>query len=126
MEKTNVEATTKVAPKGDSRRRVSKAVRLWVMNRSWSKDRTHIEMCGVIESIERCVYIIEGKPGCWVRYSNRYYPLHTVEEFSGLIEMSKNENFNFFNNEIKNFDEDSFKQTNYAPFIYWDEADQVV
>lgn len=122
MKGTTNEATLKVIPKGDNRWRVSKAVKLWVLNRSWSKDKTHVEACGVIESIERSVYRIEGKSGHWVRYSNRYHPLHTAEEFSELLAKAKKKNFEFFNNEISRYDLDSFEQTEHAPFIYWDEA----
>ena len=111
----------KVTPEGDNRSRVNTAVKLWVLNRGWSKDKTYVESCGVIESIERIVYLIEGKSGRWVRYSNHYYPLHTAEEFSELLAKAKKKIFYFFNNVIGKDDVAAVDQTAQAPFIYWDE-----
>ncbi len=113
---------SKVTPKKDGRLRVSRSERLWVINRGRSKDQTHIESFGAIESIERSVYRIEGRSGEWVRYDNRYYPLHSAQEFSALLADAKKKNIYFFNNEVKNFDFDASIQTEPAPFIFWDEG----
>lgn len=114
--------TSKVPPKKDGRWRVSRSERLWVVRRSWSKDKTHIETCGAIESIERSVYQIEGRSGEWVRYDNRYYPLHSAQEFSDLLAGAKKKKLYFFNNETRRHDLDAFAQTEPAPFIFWDEV----
>jgi hypothetical protein len=112
---------SKVTPKNDGRWRVSRSERLWVLSRSWSKDKMRIETCGAIESIERSVYRIEGRSGEWVRYDSRYHPLHSAQEFSDLLADAKKKKFNFFNNEIRRFDLDAFVQTEPAPFIFLDE-----
>lgn len=110
----------KVTPKADNRWRVSKAVKLWVVNRGWSKDKTHLEVCGVLESVERSVYMFEGRNGQWVRYSNCYYPLHTAKEFSEFLVNAKKDKCEFWNNEIAPFG-NAIKDTEPAPFIYCDE-----
>lgn len=113
-------ADTKVTPKKDGRWRESRSERLWVINRSWNKTKTHIEVCGAIESIERSVYRVEGKTGEWVRYDNRYFPLHSVQEFSDLLANARAGKFYFFNNEV-GVRGKPVADTQVAPFIYADE-----
>lgn len=112
----------KIKPKSDGRWRVNRSERLWIITRRWSKEKTHIESLGALESIQRSVYRIEGKNGEWVRYDNRYHPLHSAKELSDLLIYAKNNNVYFFNNEIRNFDLDAFSQTEPAPYIFCDEA----
>ena len=52
-----------VTPLGDIRWRVHSSVRLWIINRVLSKDKTCIEIYGVLESIERIVYQISQRSG---------------------------------------------------------------
>lgn len=113
-------ADTKVNPKKDGRWRVTRSERLWVINRSWNSAKTHIEVCGAIESIERSVYQIDGRVGEWVRYDNRYFPLHSAQEFSELLANASAGKFHFFNNEagVRGKPE---TDTQVAPFIYADE-----
>lgn len=114
--------STKVIPSGDGRWwwRVNKSITLWVVNRSWSKDKTRVEVCGVIESIERTVYRIRGKNGEWVQYYGHYHPLHTVEEFSEILTDAKNGKYQFFNNALRGHGEGA-THTEPALFIYSDE-----
>lgn len=102
--------------------RANETAKLWVLNRSWSEDKTQIEVCGVIESIERTIYKIEGKNGSWVRYLDHYYPLHTDKEFSELIEAARKKKLTFFNNEITRYDVEAYEQTEFSVFIYNDET----
>lgn len=122
MTEKNIGVLLKVFPKTDKRLRSTKTAKLWVINHCWSKDKSHNEVCGVIESIERTIYKLKGKNGHWVRYLNRYYPIHTAEEFSKLLANVEKKKIDFFNNEIQRYDIDSFLQTESAPFICWDEA----
>lgn len=115
------EPLLKVTPKGDDRYRVSSPVKLWVVNRSWSKDKTRVEVCGVVESIERSVYRIEGRHGQWVRYSNHYHPLYTAQEFSELLANARAGKYEFFNNDLGGRGE-ATTHTEPAPFIYYDES----
>lgn len=126
MAEKNIGVLLKVFPKADKRLRSTKTAKLWVINRSWSNDKTHIEVCGVIESIERTIYKLKGKNGHWVRYSNRYYPMHTAEEFSKLLANVEKKKIDFFNNEIRRYDIDSFSQTESALFICCDEAGPII
>ena len=118
----------KLTPKGDNRYRVCGAVNLWVLTRSWAEDKTVIEVCGVIESIRRSVYLLEGRLGQWVRYSNYYHLLHTPEEFVGLLASAKKRKHHFFNNELGwtnelelDWTEIACTRTEPAPFIFFDE-----
>lgn len=111
-----------VTPSGDGRWwwRVSKSVKLWVVNRSWAKDKTRVEVCGVIESIERSVYRIRGRSGEWVRYYDHYHLLHTADEFSEILANAKKSKYVFFNNDLGGSGE-GVTHTALAPFIYYDE-----
>lgn len=73
-----------------------------------------------MESVERSVYTLDGKPGEWVRYGNYYHPLHSAEEFSGVIERARAEEFYFFNNEAGSSN-DPASHIRAAPFIFDDE-----
>lgn len=89
MKENNISTLLKVSPKQDNRIRSSKTANLWVLKRSCSEDETQVEVCGVIESIQRTIYKIEGKNVSWIRYLDHYYPLHSAKEFSELIEAAK-------------------------------------
>lgn len=121
MKENNISALPKVSPKKDKLIRVSETAKLWVLNRSWSKNKIQIEVCGVIESIERTIYRIEGENGSWVRYFDHYHPLHSAIEFSELLEAARKKNFIFFNNEITRYDVEAYDQTESSVFIYYDE-----
>ncbi len=109
----------KVTPSGDSRRRIYSSIKLWVVNRSWSKDKKRVEVCGVMGSIERIVYQLDGKQGQWVRYEGSYRPLHSTNEFSELLKNAKKHQFVFFNNVLHGRG-DATTHTEPAPFIYCD------
>ena len=121
MKENIVSTLLKVSPKKDKRMRATETAKLWVLNRSWSKDKTQIEVCGVIESIERTIYRIKGKNGSWVRYFDHYYPLHSAIEFTELLEAARKKKFTFFNNEITRYDLEAYEQIVSSPFIYNDE-----
>ena len=121
MKENNISALPKVSPQKDKRIRVSETAKLWVLNRSWCKNKVQIEVCGVIESIERTIYRIEGENGSWVRYFDHYHPLHSAIEFSELLEAARKKNFIFFNNEITRYDVEAYDQTESSVFIYYDE-----
>lgn len=109
----------KVIPSGDNRRRVYSSTKLWVVNRSWSKGKNRIEVCGVMGSIERIVYQLVGQQGQWVLYKGSYRPLHSKDKFSNLLRNAKNNQFRFFNNVLHGGD-DATTHTEPAPFIYCD------
>lgn len=110
----------KAIPSGDSRRRIYSSIKLWVVNRSWSKDKKRVELCGVMGSIERIIYQFEGKQEQWVRYEGYYHPLHSTNEFSELLGNAKKHQFGFFNNVLHGHG-DATTHTEPAPFIYCDE-----
>jgi hypothetical protein len=110
----------KVVPSGDNRRRVCSSIKLWVINRSWSKDKKPVEVCGVMGSIERIVYGFDGKQGQWVRYEGYFHPLHSINEFSDLIRNANKHQLQFFNN-LLHGSGDATTHTEAAPYIYLDE-----
>lgn len=110
----------KVSPKGDSRLRVTRSERLWVINRVWSEDKARVIGYVAFESIQRSVYGIIGKSGDWVRYHNQYHPLHKPQELKKILEGSKGLEYGFFNNEVR-YPLSASKCTDIAPFIYRDE-----
>jgi translation initiation factor IF-2-like protein len=110
-----------LAPKGDNRCRASQSVKLWALRRSVSKESRNVEYFGAVESIERTLYHIDGKQGDWVRYLNRYHPLHSIQEFSAILESVKRNKCVFFNNELGGGG-DAVRQTTAAPFIFLDES----
>lgn len=107
-------------PKQDGRWRVSRSVSLWVLTRRLSPDRCTLDSFGVMESVERTVYKLDGKTGEWVRYGNFYHPLHSTEEFSILLARAKSEDTYFFNNTARSSD-DPTDSILAAPFIFDDE-----
>lgn len=107
-------------PKQDGRWRVSRSVSLWVLTRRLFSDRRTLESFGVLESVERTVYKLDGKTGEWVRYGNFYHPLHSTEEFSILLSRAKYESTYFFNNTASSSD-DPTDNILAAPFIFDDE-----
>lgn len=109
-----------VTPRGDNRSRSSKSVKLWVVTRNWSKDKDHFEACGILESVERTVYRIEGREGEWVQYGRRFHPLHSAEEFSAVLVQARKRKQYFFNNELGGRGE-ALRDTAIAAFIYYDE-----
>ncbi|MHB1290990.1 MAG: hypothetical protein ACYCY5_02190 [Sulfuricella sp.] len=111
-----------IAPTGDNRLRVYKSVNLWVVNRSFTIDKSRIEGYGVLESIKRVVLEIEGKKGKYVRYYRHYHLLHPMEEFAEILDGARNHRHKFFNNDV-GIKGDHVKLTTLAPFIYFDEPD---
>ena len=123
MKKKGNDFFPKVTPgRLDLRRRSGNFVGLWVVNRTWSKDKSCVESCGVMESIVRSVYQLEGREGNWVRYHNSYHPLHSAEEFSVILANAKKRKFKygFFHNGLGG-NEDATMRTEPAYFIYCDE-----
>ena len=121
--KTGVDSSPKVIPgELDLHRRSSNSVGLWVVNRTWSGDKSCVESCGVMESIVRSVYRLEGREGRWVRYRNNYYPLHTAEEFSEILANARKRKYKcgFFHNGLGR-EGDAAMRTEPAFFIYCDE-----
>ena len=100
------------------------AVKLWVLNRSYTKDKRQLEICRVIESVELAVTELDGKDGRFVRYNRHHHRLHTPEEFAELLEGAKNHRYYFFNNGT-NCHGDAIRLTSIAPFIYMDESEPV-
>lgn len=107
----------KVTPSGDNRRRIYSSIKLWVVNRSWSKDKERVVVCGVMGSIERIVFQLEGQQGNWVRYEGSYRLLHSSNEFIELLKNAKKRQFGFFNNVLHGRG-DATTHTEPAPFIY--------
>lgn len=118
--KTIDDLEKKVTPSKDGRWRVSLSERLWVLSRSLSKHKK-TKYVGVMESIERSLYRLDGQNGRWVRYENRFYPLHSEQEFSELLANASTEELYFFNNELAPCDKPE-AHTAIASFIYIDEA----
>ncbi|MDO8436745.1 MAG: hypothetical protein Q7S69_01065 [Nitrosomonadaceae bacterium] len=119
MKEETKDTLLKVIPSGDSRRRIYSSIKLWVVNRSWTKDKKHVVVCGVMGSIERIIHQFEGKQGQWVRYEGYYHLLHSTNEFSELLRNSKKHQFSFFNNVLHGRG-DATIHTEPAPFIYCD------
>lgn len=119
--KDHNESGPTVSPKKDMRWRVTRSESLWVLIRTIIKDRPAENSCGVIESIERSVYVLEGQSGEWVRYCKFYHPLHTANEFCALLQEAKAGRFYFFNNDCGS-GEEAAALTKIAPFIFSDEA----
>lgn len=119
--KDHNESGPTISPKKDMRWRVTRSESLWVLIRNRTKDLSSLDSCGVIESIERSVYVLEGQAGEWVRYCNYYHPLHTSNEFAVLLQDAKNGRFYFFNNDCGAKEEPAVL-TKIAPFIFSDEA----
>lgn len=120
MKEKTKDTLVKVIPSGDRRRRICSSIKLWVVNRTLSKDKKHIRSCGVMGSIERITYQFEGRQGEWVRYEGYYHLLHSTNEFSELLGNSKKHEFSFFNNVLHERG-DATTHTETAPFIYTDE-----
>lgn len=104
------------APRRDGRWRAMRPVRLWVVHRSFNKNSTQLQMCGVVESIERSVCHLEGYPGEWVRYGKRWHALHTAEDMEEILRQARSKKFRFFNNETRDA-ERAAELTSPAPFI---------
>lgn len=98
------------------------SVNLWVVNRSFTKNKSQVETCGVIESIEQVVLGLEGKDGRFVRYSRYYHRLHSPEEFSEILRGARKRRYYFFNNDTVGHG-DPIRLTSIAPFIYLDEPE---
>lgn len=109
----------KVIPSGDSRHRTYPSIKLWVVNRSWSKDKKRVEVYGVMGSIECIIYQVESKHEQWVRYEGFYRPLHSTNEFSEILRNARKHQFRFFNNVLHGRG-DATALTEPAPFIYCD------
>jgi hypothetical protein len=111
-----------IKPNGDNRTRVYGSERLWVISRSYTKDKSKVTACGAIESIERVVLGLDGKAGKFVRYEHNYHRLHSPEEFSELLDGARRQFYSFFNN-ATGCHEDPIRLTSVAPFIYMDEIE---
>ena len=107
----------------DLRRRNSNSVGLWVVSRTWTKDKSRIKSCGVMGSIVRSVCQLKGREGKWVRYNNSYYPLHNAEEFSEILANARRHKYEdgFFHNGLDG-GMDAIMSTEAASFIYCDES----
>lgn len=120
MNEKSKDFVLKVRPSGDNRRRIYSSIKLWVVNRSWSKGNNYVVVCGVMGSIERISFQIDGRQGKWVRYEGSYRPLHSESEFVELLSNAQKRQFGFFNNALHGHG-DAISHTVPAPFIYIDE-----
>lgn len=111
---------SKTEPKADGRWRVTRSEKLWVVRKVKEIGKTEIIGYGVIFSIERSVYTLNGKESEWVRYQNHFYPLHAPKDFKKILESSKKLSYGFFNNE-SGYSDNPLEQTIPAYFIYLDE-----
>lgn|GEM_PF-3573822 len=109
----------KATPRGDDRIRATCSIKLWVLDRNTpeSGDKWY----GVVESIERTVYRYLSQPGEFVRYKNRYHPVHSVSEFDEILKMARREEIHFMNMELHGCG-DALSLTESSAFIYISEA----
>ncbi len=111
-----------IEPHNDERYRVYRSTKLWVVDRnSVHQDMNSIQIYKIINSIERTIIAIKGEEGEWVRFRNRYYPLHDKEELSKIIsEAKKGTCALLFEKNVRNSGKKD-SQLWASPFIYLDE-----
>ncbi len=110
-----------LVPDEDSRYRVNRSEPIWVLERvSVVSNKPHIE---IVDSIERTVYIREGKRGRYVEYKALWRPLHPVSEFEELLLLSNKDKIYLFSNElgVSQVIPASIKRLSPAACIYMDE-----
>lgn len=106
-------------PKGDKRLRTSVSVVLWVVT---GKSMSGEEIFGIQTSIERVVYLIQGRSGKYVQYDNRFYPLHSEAEFKNYIDRAVKGDLYCYSNYSSAGTKKELKKIEPASFIFEHEA----
>lgn len=109
----------RISPRGDDRNRGTRSIKLWVMDRSPPENADR--WCCVVASIERTVYHYASQAGEFVRYKNRYHPVHAASEFDEILKMARHNKIQFMNMELYGRG-DAMRLTESSAFIYVEEA----